>query len=78
MSFQRTMIDSKWVEFYKREANEASKRSDGADLILCWVDSIMHLNDCGERSNADTLAHIRCILQQYKKAVKATLPQEEG
>ena len=75
MSKQKVVIDDGSTAFYDRMVADAVSSDKGAYLILDVLQGIMLGNADGYRSDAETLAHLRYVLQSYHTAFKATLPQ---
>ena len=75
MSKQKVVIDDGSTAFYDRMVADAVSRDEGAYMILGVVQGIMQGNADGYHSDAETLAHLRYVLQSYHTAFKATLPQ---
>lgn len=75
MSKQKVVIDDGSTAFYDRMVADAVSRDEGAYMILGVVQGIVQGNADGYHSDAETLAHLRYVLQSYDTAFKATLPQ---
>ena len=75
MSKRKAVISDRSIAFYDRMVADAVSRDEGAYMILGVVQGIMLGNADGYRSDAETLAHLRYVLQSYHTAFKATLPQ---
>ena len=75
MSKRKAVISDRSIAFYDRMVADAVSRDEGAYMILGVVQGIMQGNADGYRSDAETLAHLRYVLQSYHTAFKATLPQ---
>ena len=75
MSKQKVVIDDGSTAFYDRMAADAVSRDEGAYLIIGVMQGIVQSNAEGDLSDAETLAHLRYVLQSFDTAFKATLPQ---
>ncbi len=75
MSKRKAVISDRSIAFYDRMVADAVSRDEGAYMILGVVQGIMQGNADGYYSDAETLAHLRYVLQSYDTAFKATLPQ---
>ena len=75
MSKRKAVISDRSIAFYDRMAADAVSRDEGAYLILGVLQGIVQSNAEGALSDAETLAHLRYVLQSYHTAFKATLPQ---
>lgn len=75
MSKQKVVIDDGSTAFYDRMVADAVSSDKGAYLILGVLQGIILGNADGYRSDAETLAHLRYVLQSYHTAFKDTLPQ---
>ncbi len=75
MSKRKAVISDHSIAFYDRMVADAVSRDGGAYLILGVVQGIVQSNADGDRSDAETMAHLRYVLQSFDTAFKATLPQ---
>ena len=75
MSKRKAVISDRSIAFYDRMVADAVSRDEGAYLIIGVMQGIVQSNADGDRSDAETLAHLRYVLQSYDTAFKATLPQ---
>ena len=75
MSKSKAVISDRSTAFYDRMVADAVSKDEGAYMILGVVQGIMQGNADGYRSDAETLAHLRYVLQSYHTAFKDTLPQ---
>ena len=75
MSKRKAVISDRSIAFYDRMVADAVSRDEGAYLIIGVMQGIVQSNADGDRSDAETLAHLRYVLQSYHTAFKATLPQ---
>lgn len=75
MSKRKAVISDRSIAFYDRMVADAVSRDEGAYMILGVVQGIMQGNADGYHSDAETLAHLRYVLQSFDTAFKATLPQ---
>ena len=75
MSKKKVVIDDGSTAFYDRMVADAVSSDEGAYMVLGVLQGVMLGNADGYRSDAETLAHLRYVLQSYHTAFKATLPQ---
>lgn len=75
MSKRKAVISDRSIAFYDRMVADAVSRDEGAYLIIGVMQGIVQSNADGDRSDAETLAHLRYVLQSFDTAFKATLPQ---
>lgn len=75
MRKRKPVISDHSTAFYDRMVVDAVSSDGGAYLILGVVQGIVQSNADGDRSDAETLAHLRYVLQSFDTAFKATLPQ---
>ena len=75
MSKRKVVISDHSTAFYDRIVADAVSRDEGAYLIIGVMQGIMQGNADGLHSDAETLAHLRYLLQSFDTAFKATLPQ---
>ena len=74
MSKKKVCISDDWKKYYDDLAAKAAKES-GPHLILGSIQGSLDINDGGYDADAETLAHIRYLLQAYTAALKSTIPQ---
>ena len=75
MSKRKAVISDRSIAFYDRMVADAVSRDEGAYLIIGVMQGIVQSNADRDRSDAETLAHLRYVLQSFDTAFKATLPQ---
>ena len=75
MSKRKAVISDRSIAFYDRMVADAVSRDEGAYLIIGVMQGIVQSNADGDRSDAETLAHLRYVLQSFDTAFKATLLQ---
>lgn len=75
MRKRKALISDRSIAFYDKMVADAVSRDEGAYLILGVVQGIMQGNADGCHSDAETLAHLRYVLQSFDTAFKATIPQ---
>ena len=75
MSKKKVVINDGCTAFYDRMVADAVSCDEGAYLIIGVLQGIVQSNADGYHSDAETLAHLRYVLQSYDTAFKATLPQ---
>ena len=75
MSKRKVVISDRSTAFYDRVVADAVSSDEGAYFILGVLHGIMQGNADGYHSDAETLAHLRYVLQSYDTAFNATLPQ---
>ena len=74
MSKKKHCLSDDWKKYYDDLAAKAAKES-GPRLILGSIQGSLDINDGGYDADAETLAHIRYLLQAYSTALKSTIPQ---
>ena len=74
MSKKKVCISDDWKKYYDELASTAAKES-GPHLILGSIRGSLDINAGGYDTDAETLAHIRYLLQAYSTALKSTIPQ---
>ena len=74
MSKKKHCLSDDWKKYYDDLAAKAAKES-GPHLILGSIQGSLDINDGGYDADAETLAHIRYLLQAYSTALKSTRPQ---
>ena len=75
MSKRKAVISDRSIAFYDRMVADAVSCDEGAYLIIGVMQGIVQSNADGDLSDAETLAHLRYVLQSFDTAFKATLPQ---
>ena len=74
MSKKKHCLSDDWKKCYGDLAAKAAKER-GPHLILGSIQGSLDINDGGYDADAETLAHIRYLLQAYSTALKSTIPQ---